>query len=535
MRPPLFTTRCRYACKGRLRCGGSCRLACARPGWFPGDAHRSDPASPTPGGGRIPHRYAQPRPALGACRGPVLAADPSLVSQLVDEREQPRVVELPGIGLDTIRRTRDLEVPDVAFRAAQPVPELRRHVALDDLAVVEVELDLDVRGADLGHQRMRVGLAVERIAGVVSGIEWFHEQGDAGLGRARGRLAQVGDEGGAALLRARVRVRHPPHRMQPWATGRPAVAEREIQPLPELRLAPRQSSESTLPFFPRRQIEQDRAQIVLPQPLPNGGFRRLPIRELVLDGPEAAAGRGLEAIQERALGEEIAQVGGEAGHGGVMIAKWTAALIRQRPSWRTRGRVAGAMRSTARTSGRIQRLDPLCVRIGCVAGRAERLHRRHHDRAQRPPEAAVRPRRRPALPRVRTHSMPTMVPEPADSASRPATPGSRSTAPSSTSAGLERIEIRREFVDLRDERTHTPGTTNAGGVRDDAAYITADRRKIRDQRKHLVVAAIAQHEQRVCKRAHLKLTADGDRPSGIRAGLSVMRSDLDLRVTSLSR
>ena len=42
----------------------------------------------------------------------------------------------------------------------------------------------------------------------------------------------------------------------------------------------------------------------------------------MLDGAEAAAGRGLESVEERTFGEEVAQVGGETGHGGVMILEW---------------------------------------------------------------------------------------------------------------------------------------------------------------------------------------------------------------------
>ena len=58
-----------------------------------------------------------------------------------------------------------------------------------------------------------------------------------------------------------------------------------------------------------------------PEPIPNGGLRRLGVRKLVLDGTEAAAGRRLEPIEKRSLGEEVAQVGSEAGHGRAMIPK----------------------------------------------------------------------------------------------------------------------------------------------------------------------------------------------------------------------
>ena len=104
--------------------------------------------------------------------------------------------------------------------------------------------------------------------------------------------------------------------MQPGTAGGTAVAEREVEPLAELRLAPGQPTEPALALLPRRQIEQHGVQIVRPEPFADGGLRRLGVRELVLDGPEAPAGRRLEPVEERAFGEEVAQVGGEAGHGG---------------------------------------------------------------------------------------------------------------------------------------------------------------------------------------------------------------------------
>ena len=179
-----------------------------------------------------------------ACLGPrrraVLAADPPLVSQLVDEGEEPCVVELARIGLQTVRRARYLDVADVAVRAAAEVRlQLLRHPALDDLAVVEVELHLDVRGAYLDREGVRVGLTIEGIAGIVARIERLDEQGDAGLRRPRRRGPEVGNEGGPALLIGRIRGRNPPHRVQPRTAGRPAVAERELHRLPKLRLAPR--------------------------------------------------------------------------------------------------------------------------------------------------------------------------------------------------------------------------------------------------------------------------------------------------------
>ena len=63
---------------------------------------------------------------------------------------------------------------------------------------------------------------------------------------------------------------------------------------------------------------------MIPKPLPDRRLRRLRIGKLVLDGAETATCRRLEPIQKRTLGEEVAQVGGEARHDLSMIPKYNA-------------------------------------------------------------------------------------------------------------------------------------------------------------------------------------------------------------------
>ena len=145
--------------------------------------------------------------------------------------------------------------------------QLLRHPALHELGMVEVELHLDVGCTDVGGESVCVGLAVEGVARIVAGIEGLHEESDAGLGRARGRPAKVRDERRPALLVARPLARHPPHRVQSRAAGRPAVPEREVDGLLELRLTSRQAPEPALPFPARRHVEHDDLEVVLTHPL----------------------------------------------------------------------------------------------------------------------------------------------------------------------------------------------------------------------------------------------------------------------------
>ena len=99
-----------------------------------------------------------------------------------------------------LRHAGDLEVADAA--GGQVLADLHRHVAFDDLAVVQVHLHLHVGLADLGHQFVRMVLPVEEEAGDVARVDRLQQQVHAlPRGLARGP-AQVGDVGGPQLARA---------------------------------------------------------------------------------------------------------------------------------------------------------------------------------------------------------------------------------------------------------------------------------------------------------------------------------------------
>ena len=79
-----------------------------------------------------------------------------------DHVEQVGVVHLAGVGLVPLGHAGDLQVADAA--GGQVRAQLHRQVALDDLAVVEVHLHLEVGRADLGQHGVRLVLAVEEVA-----------------------------------------------------------------------------------------------------------------------------------------------------------------------------------------------------------------------------------------------------------------------------------------------------------------------------------------------------------------------------------
>src|SRR5258708_13202218 len=120
-------------------------------------------------------------PGRGSCLRAVLATDPTAIAELVDEPEQIGIVDLADRGLVALRHAGDLHMPDIADIAAN----LRRHVALDDLAVVQVHLHLEVRLPDLLADGMSFVLTVQEVARPVPGIDRLDEQGYAPLGGLR--------------------------------------------------------------------------------------------------------------------------------------------------------------------------------------------------------------------------------------------------------------------------------------------------------------------------------------------------------------
>ena len=90
-----------------------------------------------------------------------------------------------------MRHAGDLHVTD----AGQELADAAGQVALDNLAVIQIHLDLEVGRTHLGHDRMRISLRVQEIARNVAGVDRLDQQGDAGACAPSGGLAQVGDIG----------------------------------------------------------------------------------------------------------------------------------------------------------------------------------------------------------------------------------------------------------------------------------------------------------------------------------------------------
>src|SRR2546430_2080098 len=154
-----------------------------------------------------PHK---PRQRSGA--RPILAPDPPLVTELVQEIEQRVAIELARVGLVTVGNAGDLDMADIA----QPAAQLDRQIALDDLGVIEIHLHFHVPHTDFLADGVRFSLRRQQISGHVARIERLDGQRDAVLLRLSRCEAQIAYERRPmprALSLIRARRKHARHYM----------------------------------------------------------------------------------------------------------------------------------------------------------------------------------------------------------------------------------------------------------------------------------------------------------------------------------
>ena len=115
----------------------------------------------------------------------------ALVTQPIEHIEEIEVIGLADVGLVAVGVARDL---DVRGDGEQPLGTPGQ-VTLGDLAVIEVELQLEMRRADLAHDLLDLRGGVGEVAGNVAMVDRLQHDGDAVLGRAVANLLQVRHEG----------------------------------------------------------------------------------------------------------------------------------------------------------------------------------------------------------------------------------------------------------------------------------------------------------------------------------------------------
>src|SRR5262249_48092365 len=139
-------------------------------------------------------------------------------------------------------------------------------------------------------------------------------QPDALLGRLVGGAREIADE--YLLSRWPLLRRHPAGKtMDLAAADRCDVVERLLEQRGELLLAAGNGGNAELARrpMPGRGVEAEHRQAVAIELGLHRG-RRMIIGKLQLDRLEAGGGRGGEPLDQRTFGEEISEIGGEAGH-----------------------------------------------------------------------------------------------------------------------------------------------------------------------------------------------------------------------------
>ena len=156
---------------------------------------------------------------------------------------------LAAIGLVTAGHIRDLNMGITAEQLFR-VP---RKIALADLAVIEVELQLDVLPRDAVEHGNGLRRAAQEITGIVPPVERLDQQRDPlGRGAVR-RAAECRDVG--RLLR---RGRGAGHDVQPRTADRARVVQRQLEACIEGRFAAGKRRQSTLALrhIAGRQVEE---------------------------------------------------------------------------------------------------------------------------------------------------------------------------------------------------------------------------------------------------------------------------------------
>jgi hypothetical protein len=125
---------------------------------------------------------ARPAEAVfGACPGLIFAADKACIAEPVHRREYRRIIDFAFVGLGACRHGGDLRVTDHGKEFSETLDK----IAADDLDMIKIELDAQVRRADLTDDVGGMLDVPEKIVRPVARIDRLDQHGDARLGRLR--------------------------------------------------------------------------------------------------------------------------------------------------------------------------------------------------------------------------------------------------------------------------------------------------------------------------------------------------------------
>ena len=152
---------------------------------------------------------------------------------------------------------------------------------------------------------------MQEITRPIARIDRLDQQRDVRFRRVGRGALEVFDENGFRR-RALFRRHGAGHAMDGAAADGDHIIECTLEGCVPIALASRLRGETK--FRALRRVDAELGQVV-PLQLGRHRGRRDVIRKLQLDRGKTRGGRGAEALDQRALGEQMAEIGGKAGHG----------------------------------------------------------------------------------------------------------------------------------------------------------------------------------------------------------------------------
>src|SRR5579871_34485 len=289
------------------------------------------------------HDTIRPGPAeslFGARARAVFAADPAGIAEPVQRREDFRKIDFALVRLAARRHRGDLHVADKREMRFQAPDQ----IAADDLGVIEIELNAQVRRTDLFDDFGGVLETSKKITRPVAGIDRLDQKRDAGWRRLRGRAFQIFQKHGFGR-RPLLDRDAAGHAMDRGAADHDHIIERLAECRVPFALAARTRAETEIAVAAHRRVDAELGE-AMPLQLRLHGRRRYIIRKLQLDRSKASRRGRAEALEQRALGEQITEIGGEAGHAHIAPGNqvsWQSACY----FWSVPGCSGGAIASLA--------------------------------------------------------------------------------------------------------------------------------------------------------------------------------------------
>ena len=198
-------------------------------------------------------------------------------------------------------------MPDQRQMLFEPADQVAAH----DLRVIEIELDADIRLADLRDDVGGMFGAVEEIIRPVAVVDRLDQQRDVfRRGQICGPLEIVDED--ALGRRALVQVDLAGEAMDRGAADRHDVVERAANSASNSRSRPGTAASPNRPRSPR--------SVLMPSIVSScwsiAAHRRSRnvVGELHLDALEAAGRRGVDPFDQRTVGEQVTDIGGKTGH-----------------------------------------------------------------------------------------------------------------------------------------------------------------------------------------------------------------------------